>query len=230
MDILTIDQHIPKILVCSQNSPLELAKHDGPIFDRFDSHPIVDTDDSSETGMWGVLIKAMGYAYGPDVLPEVIKHNLKGEIYELECVFTYLSRAHKHTTWNLDHNSLLMLKLNKIIDGLMKLGSAKTSTAPEILLSASLTEGQEIAKDTCKAKDKAKIMNSPQKESTNSIIPISSDISKEESSLSTAKLAKSTQISTESSQKVTLPDGFTQNANSHWGTDFFKASVERLRE
>lgn len=119
MPSLTVDQLIAEIRVRSQKSPLELAKPDGLIFDRFNGHPIVDDDDDSETGMWGVVNQAMDYAYGLDVPREVFKDNLKGGQYGLECVFTYLSRARKHTTWHSDHESLLSIKLNKMIDGLI---------------------------------------------------------------------------------------------------------------
>jgi hypothetical protein len=117
MPPLTFDQLIAKIRTLSKNSPLELANSNSLIFDRFRGNPVVDED--SEMGMWGVVNKAMDYAYGSDILPDKLKNRLEGGKYGLECVITYLIKARKHSTWHDFHDSLLLIKLERMIDGLI---------------------------------------------------------------------------------------------------------------
>lgn len=118
MSTSSVDQLLARILSLSQTSPLGLAERHGYIFTAFSCVPIISPNEQ-EMGMWGKVNKSMDGAYGSDVPEADFKERLKSGKYGLECLLGYINKCRKHHTWKPAHDSLISIKLDRIINGLI---------------------------------------------------------------------------------------------------------------
>ncbi|KAH9821685.1 hypothetical protein DFH28DRAFT_883027, partial [Melampsora americana] len=226
MSPLTVDELLTKIHYLSVTSSLELAKDDSLIFGRFCCHPVVP--ENSGEGMWGVVNKAMDYAYGLDVSPEDVINNLKGGKYGLECVFTYLDKARKHSTWQDAHDGLLSIKLERMIDGFRSESHGVLCFSLTYL--ASVSSNIKLAKSTKKSTKADQKVERGLKHLLKECPRASSHLPCKRCAIKEDENSKKTILTCHCGRQVSLPGGRTQNAKAHWETDFCKNSVKLLKE